>query len=71
MPEPDTGWSIEVDRTRCMGTGTCLVYAPGTLGLDAEGKADVRHPITDDLAAAQNAVEACPTEALSISGAGR
>lgn len=67
MPELD--WTIAVDRSRCMGTGTCLVYAPGSLELDAEGKATVRRPITDDLDAARNAVEACPTAALSILGA--
>lgn len=54
-----------------MGTGTCLVYAAASLELDADGKAAVRHPITDDLAAVQSAVEACPTEALSIVGADR
>ena len=70
MPDAD-GWTIAVDRQRCMGTGTCLVYATQSLELDAEGKAAVRHPITDDLAAVQSAVEACPTEALSITGAGR
>jgi len=70
MPDPDGGWTIAVDRERCMGTGTCLVYA-SSIELDGEGKAAVRHPVTDDLAAAQSAVEACPTEALTIVGADR
>ena len=63
MPEP---WSVVVDRVACMGTGTCLVYAPGTLELDAEGKASVRAEPTDDLDAVRAAVEACPTNALRI-----
>lgn len=71
MPDAADGWTVAVDRERCMGTGTCLVYAGASLDLDAEGKATVRHPITDDLAAVQSAVEACPTEALSIVSAGR
>ena len=49
-----------------MGTGTCLVYAASSLELAADGKVAVVHPITDDLAAVQSAVESCPTEALSI-----
>ena len=64
MPEGD--WTLVVDRERCMGTGTCLVYAAASIELDDEGKAAVIHPITDDLAAVQSAVEACPTEALTI-----
>lgn len=71
MPDVTDGWTIAVDRERCMGTGTCMVYAAGSLDLDADGRAAVRHPITDDLAAVQSAVEACPTEALTIVGAGR
>jgi len=71
MPEDPEPWTLAVDRERCMGTGTCLVYAPNSLDLDTEGKATVRHPITDGLEAAQSAVEGCPTEALSITSAGR
>ena len=66
MPDMADGWTIAVDRERCMGTGTCLVYAASSLELAADGKVAVVHPITDDLAAVQSAVESCPTEALSI-----
>jgi ferredoxin len=63
MPER---WAIEVDRRACMGTGTCLVYASGSLDLDAEGKATARPDPTDPLDAALAAVEACPTRALRV-----
>jgi ferredoxin len=62
------GWTVTVDRERCMGTGTCMTYAPGTLVFDAEGKAAVDEPITDDLDSVRAAVESCPTTALAIVG---
>lgn len=49
-----------------MGTGTCMTYAPATLVFDAEGKAAVNEPITDDLDAVRAAVESCPTQALAV-----
>ena len=64
---PDTpAWSLTVDRDACMGTGTCMVYAPGSLDHDADGKAAVRAEPTDDLDAVRAAVEACPTSALRL-----
>ena len=65
MPER---WTLEVDRDACMGSGTCLVYAPGALALDATGKATVLPDPTDDLDALRTAVEACPTNALRLVG---
>jgi ferredoxin len=59
-------WSIVVDRAACMGTGTCTVYAPGTLELDSEGKASPRTEPTDELDAVRAAIEACPTSALRL-----
>jgi ferredoxin len=65
MATPDR-WTIEVDRDACMGSGTCLLYVPGSLELDDQGKAArLPHP-TDDLDAAQAAVDACPTRALRV-----
>ena len=60
------GWKIAVDRELCMGTGSCMVYAADTIGYDAEGKATINEPITDELDAVRAAVEACPTQALAI-----
>ncbi len=72
MPDPSTdtsGWTLVVDRELCMGTGTCMTYAPATLAYDATGKAVVNEPISDDLEAVRAAVESCPTQALTIVGA--
>ena len=57
-----------MDRGRCMGTGTCMTYASGSLDFGADGKATVNDPITDDLEAVRAAVESCPTQALAIVG---
>ncbi|MEM7140671.1 MAG: ferredoxin [Actinomycetota bacterium] len=61
-------WSVTVDREKCMGTGSCMVYAGDTIVYDVEGKATINEPITDDLDAVQAAIEACPTQALAIVG---
>jgi ferredoxin len=65
MPER---WTVVVDRDACMGTGTCMVYAPGTLEFDADGKATLRPDHTEHIEAVRAAVEACPTSALRIVG---
>jgi ferredoxin len=61
-----TAWTVEIDRDRCIGSGQCLVYAPGTFAHDEETKAVVDSASTEDLAMIQNAVEACPTRALEL-----
>lgn len=56
---------LRVDRDQCMGTGTCMVYAPTTLTFD-DGKAAVQPNPTDDDDAVAAAIEACPTSALRL-----
>jgi ferredoxin len=55
-----------VDRDVCIGSGMCVVYAPGTFDQDAEAKAVVREPATDGLDVVRAAVEACPTGAIRL-----
>jgi ferredoxin len=66
MPDPGPAWSIEVDREVCMGSGMCIVYAPGTFAHDDETKAVVIDPAGDSIDAIRNAVQACPTSALRL-----
>jgi ferredoxin len=61
MPE-----RIVVDRELCMGSGMCIVYAPGTFAHDAETKAIVVDPQGDPIDAIRNAVQACPTSAIRL-----
>jgi ferredoxin len=59
-------WSVTIDRELCMGSGLCVLYAPGTFEHDAETKAVVLDPATDDIDAVRNAVSACPMAAITI-----
>jgi ferredoxin len=60
MPE------IEIDRELCMGSGMCIVYAPGTFAHDDETKAVVVDPQGDPIESIRNAAQACPTSAIGI-----
>jgi ferredoxin len=62
MPERE----IVVDRELCMGSGMCIVYAPGTFAHDDETKAVVVDPNGDPIESIRNAVQACPTSAITI-----
>lgn len=66
MPEPAGGWTVSVDRELCLGSGMCMVYAPGTFAHDDEAKATVLVPSPDGIDEIRAAVEACPTGALRL-----
>ncbi|MFG3055240.1 ferredoxin [Kitasatospora sp. NPDC048239] len=59
---------VRVDRDRCVGSGMCVLTAPRSLELGADGLA---HPLrggageepTEELA---EAVDFCPAEALAV-----
>ena len=52
-----------------MGSGQCCWYAPNTFDQDDETIAVVINPQGDPSDAIQNAVDSCPTGALSIAPA--
>ena len=54
-----------------MGSGTCIMYAPGTFAHDDETKAVVVDMAGDPLESLRTAVEACPTGALTLTEEGR
>lgn len=58
--------TITIDRERCIGSGLCLVYAPGTFEHDEEAKAVVVESGGDPLELIRTAVEACPTNAIQL-----
>jgi ferredoxin len=64
------GWSVTVDRELCMGSGLCLLYAPGTFTHDNEAKAVVLESPTDDIDAVRTAVTACPVAAIHLTEQG-
>ena len=57
---------IRVDRDLCMGSGQCVLYAPKTFDQDDETIAVVIDSSGDPADAIKNAVDSCPTGALSI-----
>jgi ferredoxin len=63
---PEGAPTIVVDRELCMGSGMCIVYAPGTFAHDDETKAVVVDPQGDPIESIRNAVQACPTGAITI-----
>jgi ferredoxin len=57
---------ITVDRDRCIGSGMCVVYAPGTFAHDDAAMVFVLDAPTDPLDEIRTAVDACPTGALQL-----
>jgi ferredoxin len=59
-------FDIHIDRERCIGSGNCVFWAPGTFDLDDEGKSIVIDPSGDDDEAVVNAADGCPTNAIAL-----
>jgi ferredoxin len=66
MSSHERSWTIEVDRSTCLGTGVCCFYAPSTFDLDDDGRSTVVDQHGDPEDAVRNAVEACPTRSVRI-----
>ena len=57
---------IVIDRERCVGSGNCLYWAPGTFDLDDDGISVVVDPAGDNEDRIRVAAEGCPTRAISV-----
>ena len=59
---------VEVDRERCVGSGTCELLAPDVFEVGDEGVVAVLRPEPegDDVDLVRDAVTACPTQALRL-----
>jgi ferredoxin len=60
------GLRITVDPAKCMGSGNCLFWAPGVFDL---GDDDVAYVVDPGAAAERQvmqAMEGCPTQAISV-----
>ncbi len=57
---------IEVDYHRCVGSSICVLTAPRTFALNAEGQSAVTDPEGDPLEAVLEAAEGCPTMAITV-----
>ncbi|HLG93099.1 MAG TPA: ferredoxin [Acidimicrobiales bacterium] len=57
---------IRIDRDRCMGSGNCSFWAPGTFDLDEEGIAQVVDAQANPEDKLFLAADGCPTQAISL-----
>jgi ferredoxin len=57
---------IEIDATKCMGSGNCSFWAPATFDLNDDGLAFVKDPAGDPDEKIILAGQGCPTQAISI-----
>jgi ferredoxin len=61
-------WTVEVDRSTCLGTGMCTSIAPGHFRLDGGTSTPVKSDIDADDAVI-DAAESCPMEAILVRSA--
>jgi ferredoxin len=59
---------VVVDRDRCVGSGSCEALAPAVFEVDDDGVLTLLRPepADEDLSEVRDAVQACPTQALTL-----
>jgi ferredoxin len=57
---------VEVDRERCIGSAVCTFHAPGSFDVGEDAKARWLEDGGEPPEAIRNAVENCPTRALTL-----
>jgi ferredoxin len=65
MTRATTGWRVEVDRMRCMGTEACVHARPDVFAID-NGTATVTGPVDGADDSLRDVVDECPTAALRL-----
>ena len=59
-------YRIEIDRTKCIGAGTCVTEAPATFRLDDDDRAVVIDARGDDPQWVLWAAQGCPVGAITL-----
>jgi ferredoxin len=59
-------YSIEIDRTLCMGSGVCVVYAANTFEIDDETISTLVDAAGDPLPQIEAAAAGCPMRAITV-----
>jgi ferredoxin len=57
---------VRIDWDRCMGSGDCVFWAPGTFDLSDDGHAVVLDPAASDEERLHIAAQGCPVGAISL-----
>ena len=60
------GLHVEVDATKCMGSGNCAFWAPQTFALGDDDIAHVLDPAGDPKDKIVDAAQRCPTHAITV-----
>ena len=55
---------IIIDKTKCIGCGSCAALAPKSFKMGDDGKAQAITPAGDGEATIKNAVDGCPVKAI-------
>lgn len=53
-----------VDKTKCIGCGSCVAIAPKSFKLGDDGKAEAIEPAGDPEETVKQAIEGCPVDAI-------
>ncbi len=64
--QQDIGFTIEINRELCMGSGVCAAYASKTFEVDDETKAVVINRTGNEPGEIEAAAEGCPTGAIRL-----
>ncbi|MEU1115214.1 MULTISPECIES: ferredoxin [unclassified Streptomyces] len=59
-------WHVEVDRSVCIGSGMCVLTAPGRFELDTARQSHPADAETDANEKVLEAAEGCPVEAITL-----
>jgi len=57
---------ITIDKTKCIGCGTCIAIAPKSFRLGSDGKAESIEPPQDGKETIKEAAESCPVQAINL-----
>jgi ferredoxin len=65
-PEVSEALEIKIDGDRCMGSGNCVFWAPGTFDLSDDGHAVVLDAAATEETRLRSAAQGCPVGAISL-----
>lgn len=65
-PAEERGYEVIVDATRCVGSATCMILAPGGFAFNEHDQAQPTAEASADLGAVEQASDLCPTQAIRI-----
>jgi len=59
-------FKIEIDKSECIGCGSCAAVCPDFFEISDDRKASLKRPGTDDLGCIKEAVDICPVDAIKV-----